>query len=338
MNGKEKTSETCKVQKKGPPIHSSTILPLHSSDGWPHLGQAACKDICLGIHRKSHHPVLRTPLCWEKKHLPKSHQIPNIPISMKSAIVCHKLPQNEPDKFLAKFPMARGLAPKVAFTSRSAEGIDSIPDVPPPASMDGLEIQWFQWSLFSKKTEILNHWFLWIRNILKYWKKNRITDNENVVLQIIVRCDHLVCRSEATRELNEVAPTSQRLTWLITVIPWHVPIRKHGSHGVNPVNVHFNQFWEVWCYFIYFGIIIPGINNYQQIVGLDSLQPLVKEIVSRELANPKHRKNHQTLLKPLDKLRTRKWSRGLSPDYQRFTFNRNHGNSEVFRMGQRKSV
>ena len=43
-------------------------------------------------------------------------------------------------------------------------------------------------------------------------KKNRITDNENVVLQIIVRCDHLVCRSEATRELNEVAPTSQRLT------------------------------------------------------------------------------------------------------------------------------
>ena len=43
-------------------------------------------------------------------------------------------------------------------------------------------------------------------------KKNRITDNENVVLQIIVRCDHLVCRSEVTRELNEVAPTSQRLT------------------------------------------------------------------------------------------------------------------------------
>lgn len=247
---------------------------------------------------------------------------------MKSAILCHKLPQNEPDKFLAKFPMARGPQGRLHLalsrghrqhtwrTSTSFNGW--IGD-----SMISMEL------VFKKKSEILNHWFLWIRNILKYWKKNRITDNENVVLQIIVRCDHLVCRSEATRELNEVAPTSQRLTWLITVIPWHVPIRKHGSHGVNPVNVHFNQFWEVWCYFIYFGIIIPGINNYQQIVGLDSLQPLVKEIVSRELANPKHRKNHQTLLKPLDKLRTRKWSRGLSPDYQRFTFNRNHGNSEV---------
>ena len=231
------------------------------------------------------------------------------------------MPQNEPSIFGRSSLWREG--PKVAFTSRSAEGgigIDSIPGVP-PASMDGSEIQWFQWSLFSKKNWNIESLIFVNQTYFEILKKNRITDNENVVLQIIVRCDHLVCRSNQ----NEVAPTSQRLTWLITVIPWHVPIRKHGSHGVNPVNVHFNQFWEVWCYFIYFGIIIPGINNYQQIVGLDSLQPLVKEIVSRELANPKHRKNHQTLLKPLDKLRTRKWSRGEpSPDYQRFTFNRNH--------------
>lgn len=250
---------------------------------------------------------------------------------MKSAKNCLKM--NLP--FRAKFP-----GPKVAFTSRSAEGgigIDSIPGVP-PASMDGLEIQWFRWSLFSKKqTEILNHWFLWIRNMLKYWKKNRITDNENVALQIIVRCDHLVCRSEATRELNEVAPTSQRLTWLITVIPWHVPIRKHGSHGVNPVNVHFNQFWEVWCYFIYFGIIIPGINNYQQIVGLDSLQPLVKEIVSREFRKSEASERSPNPLETTRQVENQKVKqrRTISRLSEIHLHQEPLGNSEVFRMGQR---
>ena len=104
-------------------------------------GKQPARTSVLGFTVNPIIPFFAPLFAGKKKHLPKSHQIPNIPISMKSAIVCHKLPQNEPDKFLAKFPMARGLAPKVAFTSRSAEGIDSIPDVPPPASMDGLEIQ-----------------------------------------------------------------------------------------------------------------------------------------------------------------------------------------------------
>ena len=191
MNGKEKTSETCKVQKKDPqsipPLYCRCIQVTvgHTWGKQPGLRLEASKwlvstslldltlqnrcqmtwvaaktspgalgRICLGIHRKSHHPVLRTP--WEKKHLPKSHQIPNIQISMKSAILCHKLPQNEPDKFLAKFPMARGPQGRLHLalsrghrqhtwrTSTSFNGW--IGD-----SMISMEL------VFKKKSEILNH-------------------------------------------------------------------------------------------------------------------------------------------------------------------------------------